>query len=101
MLFELARDLNRAGDEATRRQIAGRLRASGRVMGLLGASPSAWFTGAGAGLPAAEIERRLAEREAARARRDFAEADRIRDELAGQGIAVEDSAEGPRWRRSD
>ncbi len=101
VLFELARELNRATDETARRALASRLRASGRVMGLLGAAPEDWFKGAGAGLPAAEIERLLDAREAARARRDFAEADRIREELAGRGIAVEDGPEGPRWRRAD
>ena len=46
------------------------------------------------------IEGLLAEREAARQRRDFAEADRIRDTLAREGVAIEDTPEGPRWRRS-
>ena len=45
------------------------------------------------------VEGRLAEREAARERRDFAEADRIRDELAAEGIVIEDTPAGPRWRR--
>jgi cysteinyl-tRNA synthetase len=42
----------------------------------------------------------VAEREAARASRDFARADRIRDELAAEGIVIEDTAAGPRWKRS-
>jgi cysteinyl-tRNA synthetase len=45
------------------------------------------------------IDARVAEREAARRNRDFAEADRIRDELAGEGIVIEDTPAGPRWRR--
>lgn len=45
------------------------------------------------------VEARLAEREAARRRKDFAEADRIRDELAAEGVRVIDTPEGPRWRR--
>ncbi len=45
------------------------------------------------------IDGLIAEREAARARRDFAESDRIRDRLADEGISIEDTPEGPRWRR--
>jgi cysteinyl-tRNA synthetase len=41
----------------------------------------------------------IAEREAARAARDFARADRLRDELRERGIALEDSKEGVRWKR--
>jgi cysteinyl-tRNA synthetase len=48
---------------------------------------------------AEEIERLIAEREAARAARDFARADRLRDELRERGIALEDSKEGVRWKR--
>jgi cysteinyl-tRNA synthetase len=46
-----------------------------------------------------EVERLIAERETARARRDFLTADRIREELRRRGIALEDSKEGVRWKR--
>ncbi len=46
-----------------------------------------------------EVERLIAEREAARAAKDFARSDRIREELKQRGIALEDSREGVRWRR--
>ena len=49
---------------------------------------------------AAEVEQLIAQREAARKARDFATADRIRDELRDRGIALEDSKEGVRWRRA-
>jgi len=48
---------------------------------------------------AGEVEQLIAQREAARKARDFATADRIRDELRARGIALEDSKEGVRWRR--
>ncbi|HVC20541.1 MAG TPA: cysteine--tRNA ligase [Vicinamibacterales bacterium] len=50
-------------------------------------------------VPGEEIERLIDARHAARRRRDFAEADRIRQELTGRGILLEDSAGGTRWKR--
>ena len=101
-LFDLSRDMNRSDAESERTELATRLRASAEMLGLLGSDPEQWFTDdANAELSAEEIEQRLAMRTEARARRDFAEADRIRDELAGFGISIEDGASGTRWRRSE
>jgi cysteinyl-tRNA synthetase len=49
-------------------------------------------------IPAGDIERLIGERKAARQRRDFAEADRIRAWLAEQGVLLEDNPSGTRWK---
>ncbi len=46
------------------------------------------------------VEEKIAERQEARARRDFATADAIRDELAAAGFVIEDTPQGPRWKRA-
>ena len=71
--------------------------AAARALGLLTMSKDEWFQGSG---DASGIEARIAERGEAKARRDFAAADRIRDELAAEGIVLEDGPEGTTWRRS-
>jgi cysteinyl-tRNA synthetase len=74
------------------------------VLGILPADPRKALNGVSAGgtgeaaLTARLIELLLQVREEARRRRDFAQADRIRDELGASGIVVEDMPAGPRWR---
>ena len=79
----------------------GELLAMGRIMGLLGNDPEQWFTesASNSGLTAEDIEQRLAARLEARARKDFATADAVRDELQALGIELEDGPEGTTWRR--
>jgi cysteinyl-tRNA synthetase len=99
-LFDLARDVNRSDAESERTVLAARLRASAEMLGLLGEDPEEWFTSDdNAKFTGERIEALLAERKAARKSRDFGAADRIRDELAGQGISIEDGPDGTRWRR--
>ena len=73
----------------------GALKAAGRLLGLLQTDPEVWFQGDGD----AAIDALIAERIAARAAKDFARADEIRDELTAQGVVLEDGAGGTTWRR--
>jgi len=68
------------------------------VLGLLRQDPETWLKG-GAGDDDSEIDALVEARNAARANKDFAEADRIRDELAARGVTLEDGAGGTKWRR--
>ena len=93
--------MHRLADEAFRGEAdAGlALRGAGAVLGLLERPPQAWFQGAD-DRDAAQIEAQIAERKAARAARDFARADGIRDALAARGVELRDGPEGTSWRRS-
>lgn len=97
-LHDLAHELNKAKPEEKPR-LAVALKASGYLLGLLERSPETWFKGAASDLDVAEIERLIGERLAARKAKDFATADRIRDDLAARGILLEDGPQGTTWRR--
>jgi len=69
------------------------------LLGFLGESAEQWESRkrSASGVDATKIEALIAERTAARARKDFRESDRIRDELAAMGIAIKDSKDGTTW----
>ena len=104
VLFDLAHEINRAraADPDHAHALAGTLRSLGGVLGLLGADPDAWLRGetGGEGPDEDAVEAMIAKRTEARVRRDWAEADRLRDELAATGIVLEDGAQGTVWRRA-
>ena len=69
----------------------------GALLGLLQQDPEAWFRRGDDAVDAARVEALLEERRSARASRDFARADAIRNELSAMGVVIEDGAHGTRW----
>ncbi|MGH6913659.1 MAG: DALR domain-containing protein, partial [Geminicoccales bacterium] len=123
-LFALAREANASADQGERRALKGKILAGGWLLGLLQQNPEAWLKTAGmairqmSGTPQAgpatvrgqlttgptlrideqEIERLIEARAEARRGKNFAEADRIRDQLAAEGVIIEDLPDRTRWR---
>ncbi|MBV1900246.1 MAG: cysteine--tRNA ligase [Kordiimonadaceae bacterium] len=83
-------------------ETAAELKAGANFIGLLMSSTEEWFQGDTLeGITADEIEAMIIARTEAKAAKDFTESDRIRAELLGKGIALEDSAAGTTWRKAD
>jgi cysteinyl-tRNA synthetase len=100
VLFDLASEVNRSKDAIS----AGLLRALGGTLGLLQADPAAYLQSGGVAAPGAlsdtDIHSLIDQRAAAKKNKDFAEADRIRQSLAAQGVLLKDSPTGTTWERS-
>ena len=95
VLFDLATEVNRSRDAT----LATQLRGLGAVLGLLQQDPIAYLQ-AGSGLDEAEIDQQIALRAAAKAEKNFAQADRIRQHLLSMGVVLKDSPSGTTWERS-
>ena len=98
-IHELANRLNKA--ESTEEQATAKavLLRSADLLGLLWQEPEEWFKG-GAADEAAEIEALIAQRAAAKKNKDYALADKIRNELKEKGILLEDGPQGTTWKRA-
>jgi len=94
VLFDLASEVNRHLSA----ELAGLLKALGGVLGLLQQVPQA-FLQTGVTLSEADIQAQIQARAQAKKDRDFATADRIRQELAAQGVVLKDSPTGTTWER--
>jgi cysteinyl-tRNA synthetase len=92
VLFELAGEVNRSGSA----ERSGLLKALGGLLGLLQTDPTVYLQ-AGAGLDEAAIQAQIQARADAKKAKNFAEADRIRNDLLAQGIVLKDSAAGTTW----
>ncbi|RUR34757.1 cysteine--tRNA ligase [Vreelandella andesensis] len=101
VLFDLARELNRAKSESPEKaqRLAFELTRLAAVLGLLQQDPQTFLKGnqRQVALSEADIETKIAQRKEAKANKDFAQADAIRDELASMGIILKDSREGTTW----
>ncbi|MCP4790069.1 MAG: cysteine--tRNA ligase [Gammaproteobacteria bacterium] len=103
VLFDLAREINRLKreDVSSAAPLAAQLKYLGNVMGLLLQDPVDFLRGQAdeGGLTDTQIDSLVAQRNQAKADKDFTRADAVRDELKNQGIVLEDSRSGTRWRR--
>jgi cysteinyl-tRNA synthetase len=117
-MARLAGDARRADVLADKQRLKGELLATGEILGLLQQDPEAWLKRPQAVAPIgvesaenfpgpavsaqsseAQIQELIDERGQAKKNRDFARADAIRKQLADEGVLIEDTAQGVRWRR--
>ncbi len=102
VLFEMASELNRlkAKDMAAAETMAAQIKALAGILGLLQQEPKAFLQQGNAGeITAEQVEALIEERKSARANKDFARSDEIRDELAAAGVILKDGPEGTTWYR--
>ena len=107
-MYDLVRELNTAvrNEASEASHLAAVLKTLGGVLGLLNADPDQFLQGVGtesqsasAGISEASIVELIDERDGAKGSKNYARADEIREELLGQGVVLEDSRDGTRWRR--
>jgi len=90
--------LAKAAHEQKTPEAKAALVAAGHLMGFLNENPAIWLAANTSGVDAAWVEGLLNERTEARAAKNFARSDEIRDELAAKGVVIEDTPQGPKWK---
>ncbi|RXR07105.1 cysteine--tRNA ligase [Pseudoxanthomonas composti] len=98
-LARIAAEARKATHEDDRLRLKSELLGAGLALGVLQQGPADWFGRGTTSEDDARIQALVDERAAAKAARDFARADAIRNQLAEQGIVLEDTAQGVRWKR--
>jgi cysteinyl-tRNA synthetase len=99
-IHALAKQLHKAGDEE-KPALKARMIAAGNLLGILGQDPEEWLQGSTSegDITPGEIEVLIEERHQAKQAKDYARADEIRQSLLDQGVVLEDSREGTKWKR--
>ena len=99
-IARLAGEARRATDATDRARLKAQLLGAGLALGLLQQAPAEWFARGASGEDDSRIQALVDERGAAKQARDFARADAIRQQLAAEGILLEDTPQGVRWKRA-
>jgi len=102
-LSEIARiagEARKAEDVVERQRLKSELLGAGLALGLLQQAPAAWFERGASGGDDMRIQALIDERAAAKQSRDFARSDAIREQLAREGVLLEDTPQGVRWKRA-
>ena len=98
-IARIAGEARKAVSADEKARLKSELLGAGLALGLLQQEPAAWFARGTDDGDDARIQALIDERVAAKKARDFARADAIRDQLAGEGILLEDTPQGVRWKR--
>lgn len=99
-LARLAGETRKAESSEEKQRLKSELLSAGLSLGLLQQDPAAWFARGGDADEDGRIQSLIDERIAAKKSRDFARADAIRQQLADEGVILEDTAQGVRWKRA-